>query len=255
MIPTESLAIGSALRWIALALCSVFVFAVVLIIAGEAIFRRLQRKAIERSLNKVEWHKLVGAILLTFLLPTTFTAQLAYAGQTTQTPPAVKSAVQYQKLFAVTSGIMVQFPKVCKTDECGSLATEGAALIADAQTKHQKGLLVDAERATFHDNLDSVLTRTIAAIRANRNATTTAKVKLPDGLTCPAVGVLVERTQSKTKSVVFDQDRCDLCYEVFEQLAEICALYTIVSPDAALICLASATLQFGHCLKEFCGGA
>jgi hypothetical protein len=247
MIPTESLAIGSALRWIALALCSVFVFAVVLIIAGDAIFRRLQRRAIERSLNKVEWHKLVGAILLTFLLPTTFTAQLAYAGQTTQTLPAVKSTVQYQKLFAVTSGIMVQLPKVCKTDECGSLATEGAALIADAQTKHQKGLLVDAERATFHDNLDSVLTRTIAAIRANRNTTTTATVKLPDGLTCPA--------QSKTKSVVFDQDRCELCYEVFEQLAEICALYTIVSPDAALICLASATLQFGHCLKEFCGGA
>ncbi|MGC1559442.1 MAG: hypothetical protein WA820_06315 [Bradyrhizobium sp.] len=142
---------------------------------------------------------------------------------------------------------MVQLPRVCKTDECGSLATEGAALIADAQTKHQKGLLVDAERATFHDNLDSVLTRTIAAIRANRKTTTTAKVKLPDGFTCPA--------QPKTKSVVFDQDRCDLCYEMFEQLAEICALYTIVSPDAALICLASATLQFGHCLKEFCGGA
>jgi hypothetical protein len=83
MIPTESLAIGPAMRWLAVALSSVFVFAVAVITAGDAIFRRLQRRALQRSLNKVG--KVVAAILLTFLLPTTFTAQLAYAGQT-QTP-------------------------------------------------------------------------------------------------------------------------------------------------------------------------
>jgi hypothetical protein len=48
MISTESLAIGPAMRWVALALCSVFVFAVVAITAGDAIFRRLQRRALER---------------------------------------------------------------------------------------------------------------------------------------------------------------------------------------------------------------
>jgi hypothetical protein len=39
-----------------------------------------------------------------------------------------------------------------------------------------------------------------------------------------------------------------------EQLAEICALYLGISPDAAIICMATATLKFGHCLKEYCGG-
>jgi hypothetical protein len=51
--------------------------------AGDVLYRRFQRVQIKRSLNKVG--KLFAAILLTFLLPTTFTAQLAYAGQT-QTP-------------------------------------------------------------------------------------------------------------------------------------------------------------------------
>jgi hypothetical protein len=69
-----------------------------------------------------------------------------------------------------------------------------------------------------------------------------AKLKLPE---CPAC---------QAKNVVYDQDRCDLCYQVFENAAEICALYLGVCETCALICLSVATLQFGNCLKRFCGG-
>jgi hypothetical protein len=68
MIPTEtSLAIGPAIRWLALALSSVFIFAVAVITAGDAIFRRLQRRALQRSLDKVEWHKFMGVAVLLLL--------------------------------------------------------------------------------------------------------------------------------------------------------------------------------------------
>jgi len=137
---------------------------------------------------------------------------------------------------------MVQLKKVCKSEECSSLADEGVALVVDAQPKQQKGWLAEEERLDFHNKLDSLLTRTIAAIQSNRKTPDTAKLKLPDGSACRA------------KNVVFDEDRCDLCYQVFEQLAEICALYLGISPDAAVICMATATLHFGHCLKEYCGG-
>jgi hypothetical protein len=67
MVSTESLAMGPAMRWLALALSSVFVFAVVLITAGDALFRRLQRRALQRSLDKVEWHKFMGVAVLLLL--------------------------------------------------------------------------------------------------------------------------------------------------------------------------------------------
>ena len=169
-------------------------------------------------------------------------------GQTA--PPPSKSAVQYQKLFTVMQGIMVQLKKACKTEECASLATEGAAIVTDAQPKQQKGWLVEEDRLVFHDKLDSLLTRVRNAVLANSAAKKNpevAKLKIPEGLACHA-------PKPGTKMVVYDEDRCDLCYQVFEQLAEICALYLGISPDAAVICMATATLQFGHCLKEYCGG-
>jgi hypothetical protein len=227
----------AALRWLAVALSSLFVFAVAVITAGDAIFRRLQRAAIKRELNKVQWRKLVMSILLSFSL---LTFQFAFA----QTAPAPKvtRTEQYQKLLTVTANIMLQLKKTCKTDECAALSEEGLALVADAQPKAAKSWLVEEERLDFHTKLDSLLTRTIAAIQASKKTPDTAKLKLPD---CPAC---------RAKNVVYDQDRCDQCYEVFEQLAEICALYLGICETCALICLSAATLQFGNCLKRFCGG-
>jgi hypothetical protein len=43
IIPTESLAIGPAMQWLALALSGVCVFAVAVTTVGDAIFKRLQR--------------------------------------------------------------------------------------------------------------------------------------------------------------------------------------------------------------------
>jgi hypothetical protein len=237
MIPTESLAIGPAMRWLALALSNVFIFAVAVITAGDVLFRRLQRKAIQRSLNKLKWTPLVAVCLSVSLL----TSQMAFA----QTVPAPKMTrqEQYAKLLTVTGRIMVQLKKTCKTDQCAALSEEGFALVADGQPKAAKGWLIEEERLDFHNKLDSLLTRTIVAIQASKKTPDSAKLKLPDCATCRA------------KAVVYDQDRCDLCYEVFEQLAEICALYLGICETCALICLSTATLQFGHCLKEFCGGA
>jgi hypothetical protein len=236
MIPTESLAIGPAMRWLALALSGVFVFAAVVITAGDALFRRLQRKAFQRSLDKVA--KLVAAILLSFSL---LTSQMSFA-QTAAPAPKLTRTEQYQKLMTVTNRIMVQLKKTCKTEQCAALSDEGLALVADAQPKAAKGWLAEEERLDFHNRLDSLLTRVIAAIQASKKTPDTSKLKLPDGAACRA------------KNVVFDQDRCDQCYEVFETLAEICALYLGICETCALICLSTATLQFGHCLKEFCGG-
>jgi hypothetical protein len=85
--------------------------------------------------------------------------------------------------------------------------------------------------------------RTITAIQASKKRPDSAKLKLP--FDCPAC---------QAKNVVYDQDRCDQCWAVFEQLAEICALYLGLCETCALICLSTATLQFGNCLERFCGG-
>jgi hypothetical protein len=90
------------------------------------------------------------------------------------------------------------------------------------------------DRLVFHDKLDSLLTRVRNAVLTNSAAKKNpevAKLKIPEGLACRA-------PRPGTKMVVYDQDRCDLCYQVFEQLAEICALYLGISPDAAVICMA-----------------
>jgi hypothetical protein len=238
MIPENTLAVGPALRWLGLAMSVLFVLSVLFVYRGGALWRRLRRKALERSLDKIKWHKLVAAILLSFSL---LTSQMAF-GQTAAPAPKLTRTEQYQKLMTVTNRIMVQLKKTCKTEQCAALSDEGVALVADAQPKAAKGWLVEEERLDFHNKLDSLFTRVIAAIQASKKTPETSKLKLPDGAACRA------------KNVVFDQDRCDQCYEVFETLAEICALYLGICETCALICLSTATLQFGHCLKEFCGG-
>jgi hypothetical protein len=235
MIPTESLAVGPAMRWLALALSSAFVFSVFVITAGDAIFRRLQRRALQRSLNKVEWHKLVAAILLSFSL---LTSQMAF-GQTAPAPTS--SAVRYQKLFTLVSGIMKEVPKVCKTEACIKAAEEGAALIADAQEKHSKGLLVDEVRTQFHANLQTNLT----ALRMALLATLPEEKQKEIAARCPAC---------KTAQVkpVQSSDECQLCEDVLEVTAEICALYLGTCNTCALICLSTAALAYGHCLRDYC---
>jgi hypothetical protein len=150
MIPTESLAVEPTLRLIGLSLLVLFVFSILLILGGSSVFHYLQRKALERSLNKIKWHKLVAAILLSFSL---LTSQMA-VGQTAPAPKT-SSAARYQKLFALVSGLSAQTKKVCKTEACTKASDELAVVIADGQDKHSNGLLVGETRKQFHTDLDA----------------------------------------------------------------------------------------------------
>jgi hypothetical protein len=226
---------GPVLRWLALALSGVFLFAVAVITAGDAIFRRLQRAAIKRSLNKVG--KLVAAILLSFSL---LTSQMAFG----QTAPPTKTRAAYQKLFTLVGGIMKETPKVCKTEACVKAAEEGAALIADGQEKESKGLLVGETRTQFHNDLEANLTKVRAALLA-----TLPEQKQKEVVSqCPTC----KTNTAKVKPVQGTSEECQYCFDVLEVTAEICALYLGTCNVCALICLSTATLAYGKCIRDFC---
>lgn len=253
MIP-ETLAIGPTLRWLALALGGVFLFAVAVVTAGDAIFKRLQRKAIQRSLSKIKWMPLVALCLSFFLL----TSQMAFAQTPNPTPKQLRAA-QYQKLFLLVNGFLAQVNKNCKTPACAQAAEDGLALITDAQDKLQEGQFLEDEstRKQFHQKLEGALTRARTALIEDadaKRATTKSSKNLPEVPSCP---VPTRAATTKNGRVVLanlpDPYMCNECWEAFEVLAEICALYTIVSPEAALICLASATIGFARCIEDWCG--
>jgi hypothetical protein len=241
MIPTESLAIGPAMRWLALALSSVFLFAVAVITAGDAIFRRLQRRALQRSLNKVPWHKLVVAVLLSFSL---LTSQMAFGQAQKQSTPATRAA-QYQKLFLLMNGLMAQVKKQCKSTACTETASEGLALIADAQEKQNNGLLSENEtnRKAFHAKLEKVLLGIHTALMDNAQAKRHPNSSKFTSPFCPA----------KVVPVQDPVEMCALCDQTLETLSEICGLYAFVNPDAALICLAAAAIGYARCVEDWCG--
>jgi len=114
--------------------------------------------------------------------------------------PKVTRAEQYSKLLTVVSRIMVQLKKTCTTEQCAALSEEGVALVADGQPKAAKGWLIEEERLNFHDKLESLLTRTIAAIQSRKTAET-KKLRLPDGSTC-------RRTWFLTKTAVTCVTKC-----------------------------------------------
>jgi hypothetical protein len=214
--------------------------------AGSVLHRRFQRAAIQRSLDKVEWHKIIPAILLSFCL---LTSQLAFAQ--TAPPPKATPQEQYQRLLVAVSIIMAHMKQSCKSEACVALIAEGTPFVADAQEKNKKGLLVDEERTEFHKKLNSFLTRTREALQVEatkEDPKGTTKLQIPEGLSCPA-------GKPGLKTVVYDQDRCDLCYQVFEQAFSICTLYLGICQTCALICMSVATLQFGNCIERFCDGA
>jgi hypothetical protein len=235
MIPENTLAIGQAMRWLALALSSVFLFAVFLVTAGDAIFRRLQRKAIERSLNnKVPWRKL-AMVLLSFSL---LTSQMAF-GQTNTT--ASSSAVRYQKLFTLVSGIAASTKDACKTEACAKAAEELAAVVADGKEKHAKGLLVDDARKQFHADLNANLLK----LRAALIASLPEKEQNETASRCPACKPQVQLKPVQT-------EECQICDEVLHTALEICALYLPFNQVAALICVSAAALAYGRCIEDFC---
>jgi hypothetical protein len=169
-----------------------------------------------------------------------FTGQLSLA----QTPskPKLTRAEQYAKLLGITDALMIGLKRVCKSDTCTALAAEGTALVAEARPKAAKNWFgYEQDLPTFHEQLTSVLTRMIAAIQANHYQ----KTNLPDCPTCQTAKI-------QTAAYLPDPELCQMCYDTFETLAEICALYLGICESCALICLATASLQFAHCIREFC---
>jgi hypothetical protein len=232
MIPENTLAVGPALRWLGLAMSVLFVLSVLFVYGGGALWRRLQRKAVQRSLDKVA--KIVTAVLLSFSL---LTPQAAYS----QTPPT-SIAARYQKLFTMVGGIMREVPKLCKSDACAKAAEEGTAIITDAQEKHSKGLLTGEALKQFHADLNANLLKVRAALIASLPEKDRNKI----ASRCP-----ICKTQVQVKPV--QTEECQLCDEVLHTTLEICLLYSMeLCPTCVLICISTAALAYGHCLQDFC---
>lgn len=205
--------------------------------AGDVLFKRFQRKAIERSLNKAA--KLVAAILLSFAL---FNSQLAF-GQTT---PATKRPGNYQTLFMLSTRIITMTRTTCKTEECSKAADELALVIKDGQDKHSRGILLAETRKQFHADFKTSMTKLHLALVANlSDEDKAAMAKRPE---CPACNKppAVRPIQNGT------QEECALCYEVLHAALEVCLLYSGICPTCQLICISVAALSFGHCIGDWC---
>ena len=235
MIPENTLAVGPALRWLGLAMSVLFVLSVLFVYGGGALWRRLQRKALERSLGKINWHRLVAAILLSVSL---LTSQMAF-GQTA--PPKSSTAARYHTLFAAVSTLAAQAKKACKTDACAKAADELAAVIADGQEKHSKGLLVNETRKQFHTDLEASLLK----LRSAMMATLSEKEQKDLASRCPAC-----KTQLQLKPV--QNEECLLCDEVFHTSVEICLLYTGICQTCLLICISVAAISYSRCINDYC---
>jgi hypothetical protein len=232
MIPENTLAVGPALRWIGLAMSMLFVLSVLFVYGGGALWRRLQRRALQRSLDKVA--KLVAAILLSFCL---LTSQMAF-GQTAPAPKS-SSATRYSKLFTLVSGIAASTKDACKTEACVQAADELAAVVADGKEKYSKGLLINETRKQFHADLDASLLK----LRAALIATLPEKEQKEVASRCPTCKARLQPVQS---------EECSLCDEVLHTTLEICALYLPFNQVAALICFSAAAIAYGRCIEDFC---
>jgi hypothetical protein len=110
--------------------------------AGDVLYRRFSQAQLKRQLGKVT--PLIAVCLSVSLL----TSQMAVGQTTTPKPqlaPQEIRAQQYQKLFTVVGGLLVEIKKNCKTEACQQTADDGLALIADAQEKQKNGQLSEIE--------------------------------------------------------------------------------------------------------------
>jgi hypothetical protein len=205
--------------------------------AGDALYRRLQREAIKRSLDRAA--KLVAATLLSFCL---LTSQMAFG----QTPPKKQRPDSYLALFQVTDKIVALTRTTCKTEDCSKAAEELAAVIKDGQDKHARGILLAETRKQFHADFRTSMTKLRKAVVANMTEEDKAAMaKRPE---CPACDKppVVRPVQE------IDSERCHLCWDTLEVASEICALYLGTCNTCALICLSTAALAFGNCMERWC---
>lgn len=203
--------------------------------AGDVLYKRFQRKALERSLTKVA--KLVAAILISFSL---LTSQMA-VGQ-----PAPKRPGNYQTLFMLSTRIITMTRTTCKTEECSKAADGLASVIADGKDKHTRGILVAETRKQFHADFKTSMTKLHLALVANlSDEDKAAMAKRPE---CPSCDhqPLVRPVQNGT------QEECALCYEVLHAALEVCLLYSGICPTCQLICISVAALSFGRCIQDYC---
>jgi hypothetical protein len=238
MIPTETLAVDSALRCIGVSLLGLFVAAVFVITAGDALFRCLQRNQIKRELSKLKWTPLV-AVCLSFSL---LTSPMAY-GQTEAKSPDVKAA-EIQKAVSRSVALLKNVQETCKTDECQQLATDGLKMLADIQAKHPSSVMTEEEWKAFKTAWQAHLMKVITAIH-NANASTISS--LAPLQVRPPMGACQGRVTNVIKT-----DPCGMCDKVFAAASAICSLYVITNPALAAACEAFAIYQYMECIDTWC---
>jgi hypothetical protein len=170
--------------------------------------------------------------------------------QSQNPPPQSQEEIakdKYQKLFSITNAWVVQAGKVCKTDACATLVPDTLKMLSDAKDKFDKKQFFENDRIEFHKkhltNVTAIRNEMVQQMLAKHpEVAAAASLKPPDVPALCRVGYYPS------------PDSCQICYDIFENLAEICALYAFVSPEASLICLAAATLGFGRCVLDNCQG-
>ena len=157
--------------------------------------------------------------------------------------PAITPA-SYPTLFASYEAFLVKVKQVCKSGECNALVGTGTVILKDGQTKHAKGLLIDAERKQFHHGVSENLLQIINAL-GHEDEAQDASARLA---TRRGLQACIDRQKDGKFHPV--QDGGYNCDQVFAAALAICSLNLIATPIAAAICTAVAIYGYVRCLER-----
>jgi hypothetical protein len=148
-----------------------------------------------------------------------------------------------EKLIAMHQALMLQVKSFCSTEECAKLLDEGSKLTSDAKTKLGQHAMTGEDVKQFH-----------AALKAHIRALQLAIMnQLPSGDVQKAKDS-VSRNGNPARFVhaQIGSQQCTECDSVYKASLAICALYTIVSPAAAALCIGAASIGYINCLDDYC---
>jgi hypothetical protein len=158
-----------------------------------------------------------------------------------QSPP--RHVGRNSKLIAVHQAMMLQVKSFCSTEECTKLLDEGSKLISDAQTKLGQHAMTGEDAKQFHAALKANIRALQAAIMNQMPSSDVQKAK--DSVSRNGNPARFVHTQ-------IGSQQCTECDSVYKAAVAICALYTIVSPAAAALCIGAASIGYINCLDDYC---
>lgn len=177
---------------------------------------------------------------------------MTFAAPQPQAPP--KLHARYQKLITMSAGIAIKAKALCKTEECRAQADALNKVISEGQTKLNTYDLTGEARKQFHADFETSMNALLFSLRKQQaEKPANPEASKYEG---PINDLLAKQKEGcrapRFKNAETEQECSQLCEEVLEQLSEICALYGVISPEAAIICLGAAAIGFGSCLNK-CG--